>query len=77
MNILETIKLILSDSGYSESITPDTKIYEDLLFTELDLVEFVCNLEEYLNILIDDEEIDTWETIQDIVNTIEKTKNGK
>ena len=54
----------------AEKIVPEAKLFEDLNFDSLDTVETVITVEEAFDIEILDEDTDSFETVQDIVDYI-------
>jgi acyl carrier protein len=77
MEIFEVLKLLLEDYIFNiKGITLNTKLCEDLHFDDYDFIGLSCDIENTFEILLEDG-TDNWETIQDIVNAIEKAKNGK
>lgn len=73
MSIFEDVKKVIAeDLGVDEaSITPDSKIIEDLGADSLDVVELIMALEEKFNIQIPDEDGQKIATVDDIVKYIE------
>lgn len=53
-----------------------TDSFEYLGMDSLDLIEFVMACEEEFGIYIDDEDVEKFETVEDIVNYIEEKKEG-
>lgn len=56
----------------AEKIVPEAKLFEDLNFDSLDTVETVITVEEAFDIEILDEDTDSFETVQDIVDYIKE-----
>ena len=54
-----------------DTITPETKIAEDLNADSLDVVEMLMAVEDEFNIEIPDEEIENFKTVNDVVEYIQ------
>ena len=54
-----------------DTITPETKIGEDLNADSLDVVEMLMAIEDEFNIEIPDEEIENFKTVNDVVEYIQ------
>ena len=54
-----------------DTITPETKIAEDLNADSLDVVEMLMAIEDEFNIKIPDEEIENFKTVNDVVEYIQ------
>lgn len=54
----------------AEKVVPEANLFEDLNFDSLDTVETVITVEEAFDIEILDEDTDSFETVQDIVDYI-------
>ena len=76
----EVIELIAKETGMSEKqVKPQSKLEDDLSMNELERIELVFMLEENFVIEIDDDEIEKWETVADIiacVNNKTEQNNG-
>ena len=74
--VLDQIKEILKDTmDIDESkITLDAKLKEDLELDSLDSVELIMSAEEEFGIVIPDEDVMNFKTVNDIVNYIEEHK---
>ena len=75
--MFEEVKTILKEQlrlGDIE-IKPESKITEDLGADSLDILQLLMTIEEEHGIVIPDEELATFETVQDIVDYLEKNKN--
>ena len=62
-------QLKLKDSSV---ITPESKIKEDLMADSIDVLQLLLTLEERKGIIIPDEELIKFVTVQDIVVYLEK-----
>ena len=58
----------------AEHIRPDHHLKEDYSLDSLDRMELVMELEQVCGVLIDDDKVFAWRTVQDIYNTIEEIK---
>jgi len=56
----------------AEKVVPEANLFEDLNFDSLDTVETVITVEEAFDIEILDEDTDSFETVQDIVDYIKE-----
>ena len=79
MSIFETVQKTLAKQLEIDpaTITPDTRIMEDLGADSLDLVELIMALEEGYNIIINQENGKDLKTIGDIVKFIETELENK
>jgi len=57
-----------------EEVKPEAKFVEDLGADSLDVVEMIMALEEKFEIEIPDSEAEKIQTVQDVINYIEKAK---
>ena len=81
MNREELMKKIISFlNEYAEDTLEDcnenSQLIADLGFNSLDLISIVNDLEEEFNIVIDDADMDAIVTVKDVVDLIEKKKEG-
>lgn len=69
---LNKLKKVISEELRidEDKIVPEAKLFDDLNFDSLDTVETVIEVEEAFDIVIEDEDTDSFETIQDIVDYI-------
>ncbi len=76
MSVFEDVKKVIAEElGADEaSITPSSKIIEDLGADSLDVVELIMALEEKFDISIPDEDGQKIATVDDIVKYIEAKK---
>ncbi|WP_024787133.1 MULTISPECIES: acyl carrier protein [unclassified Lebetimonas] len=59
-----------------EEVKPEARFVEDLGADSLDVVEMIMALEEKFEIEIPDSEAEKIQTVQDVVDYIEKAKNS-
>ena len=74
--VLDQIKKILVETMdiEEEKVTLDAKLKDDLNLDSLDSVELIMSAEEEFGILIPDEDVMNFKTVNDIVNYIEEHK---
>ena len=70
--VFEKIAQILAEQldADLESITPETRIAEDLGADSLDVVELLMSIEDELEVEVPDEEIENVKTVGDVVEYI-------
>jgi acyl carrier protein len=67
--------IIVEQLGVAESeVTPNAHFIDDLGADSLDTVELVMALEEEFGIEISDEDAEKIQTVQDVINFIDKLK---
>lgn len=73
MNVFEQIRKMLSKQfGVSEDmITENTRFVEDIAAKSLDLLEFVYDVEDAFDIVVDDDVIKSLKTVGEAVSYIE------
>ena len=59
-----------------DEVKPESKFVEDLGADSLDVVEMIMALEEKFEIEIPDSDAEKIQTVQDVVDYIEKAKNS-
>jgi acyl carrier protein len=70
---VKVIKLIADQAGVAEGeITVETSLQGDLELDSLDIMDLLLVLEEEFDLQIPDEELSKIQTVNDIVNYIEK-----
>ena len=74
--IFQFLKNILSDLGFDE-ITENQSLKNDIGLDSLDSIELIMKCENEFDISVTDSEIDTLETIEDIINLIISKVNNK
>lgn len=77
--MLETVKKILADQLRinEEDILPSSRIKEDLGADSLGILELLMTIEEEHGIVIPDEELATFETVEDIVAYLENQEDNQ
>jgi acyl carrier protein len=75
--ISERIKgIIVEQLGVSmEEVNPEASFIEDLGADSLDIVELIMALEEEYEIEIPDEDAEKIQTVQDVINYVQNSKN--
>lgn len=71
MNCFEEFKKIISTRVKDVNITMESNL-KDLGLDSLDLLEIVTEGEELLNIRFDDDELVSFKTVADVVNSAER-----
>ncbi len=76
MNVFEQVKEIISKQFgvSSESITLETRFIEDIEAKSLDIMEFIYDVEDIFDIVVDDDVIPTLRTVGAAVSYIESKK---
>jgi acyl carrier protein len=75
MTTLKSVQQIISEQiGTAEDEIKPESLLDDLGLDSLDKVEVVMALEDVININIEDEIAEKWETIQDIISYIDQLK---
>lgn len=75
----EMINLILTEKKFSDVITPDMILSEDLGFDSLSLVELIVDLEDRFDIEIDESDLDPGhiKTVGEIYSLVDKYLEGR
>ena len=68
--VIEVVAMILGDDLVT--ITPASRLDEDLQLDSLDHTELLIELEDEFSIRIADEVSDLWKSVEDIINDITK-----
>ena len=78
-NTKEIINSILTEKRFSDTITSDMKLSEDLGFDSLSLVELIVDLEDRFDIEIDESDLDPSQlkTVGQIYSLIDKYLEGR
>ena len=73
-NIKAVINSILSEKRFSDTITADMKLKEDMGFDSLSLVELIIDLEDQFDIEIDESDLDPGQlkTVGQIYTLVDK-----
>lgn len=75
MNTLERVIKQISSlwAGIDEEeICAESKLDDDLVFDSLDYVDLAVKLEKEFDVKIEDDVIDKWKTVQDVVDYVDK-----
>ena len=73
MDITTTICRIVEDKLYFDAMPTDNLMY-DLGGDSLDLVEICMEVEKEYDLHIPDEDYTKWQTVQDIIDYVERAK---
>ena len=75
----EMINSILAEKKFSDVITPDMSLSEDLGFDSLSLVELIVDLEDRFDIEIDESDLDPAhiKTVGQIYSLVDKYLEGR
>lgn len=78
-NTKAVINSILSEKRFSDTITADMKLSEDLGFDSLSLVELIVDLEDRFDIEIDESDLDPGQlkTVAQIYSLVDKYLEGR
>ena len=70
--IFENLKKMISEQfGVEEElIKKDSSLMDDLAADSLDIVEFIMNIEEKYGVKISDDEIETFNKVEDVIKYI-------
>jgi acyl carrier protein len=78
MTTLEKLQLIVWEKCNFDfeivEMTEEAHLNKDLGLDSLDVVELCMEVEREFDIQISDVEVESWQTIEDIIKTVEKTK---
>lgn len=75
--IEEDIKRLVKEHvPFEHSVELSDRIIEDLGFDSLDVIELVCDLEEFYDICIEDADIPKYNTVEEWVNCVETLMNN-
>ena len=70
--IFNKVCKILDGKGYGDDIKPESSLVDDLGLDSLDTVEIIMEVEREFNITIPDEEAAGLNTVQEIVDWLDK-----
>ena len=74
--MFEQVKnLLVEKMGVKAEITPESELSKDLGINSLEIADLFQIFEDTFGIVIDDEEVNDFETVGDIVNYLESKKN--
>lgn len=75
--IEEDIKSLVKEHViFERSVELSDRIIEDLGFDSLDVIELVCELEEFYDIYIEDADVPKYNTVEEWVNCVETLTNN-
>ena len=67
----DTTRILIADHLGFESVTDDQNLVADLALDSLDRVDLTVTLEKEFDIKIDDAALEEWQTVGDVVKTVE------
>jgi len=70
--ISDRLQEIIEEFEVDIILTPTSNLQKDIGLDSLDFVELIIAVEEEWGIRLPDKEVETWETAQDVINSIEK-----
>jgi len=72
--VLEVIRrLVLQISDVSIEVNPDTAFVKDLGLESIQIIEFLCEVEDYFDIVISESELSDVVTLADLAVVVEKS----
>jgi acyl carrier protein len=79
MTTLESLKMVVWEKCNfdfeTNEMTEDSQLNRDLGLDSLDVVELCMEVEREFDIQISDVEVESWRTVEDVIQTIEKLKS--
>jgi acyl carrier protein len=79
MTTLESLKMVVWEKCNFDfettEMTEDSQLNRDLGLDSLDVVELCMEVEREFDIQISDVEVESWRTVEDVIQTIEKLKS--
>ena len=67
----ETTRILIADHLGFDAVTDDQNLVADLALDSLDRVDLTVTLEKEFDIKIDDAALEEWQTVGDVVKTVE------
>ena len=67
----DTTRRLIADHLGFETVTDDQSLLDDLAMDSLDRVDLAVTLEREFDIKIDDAALEGWQTVGDVVKTVE------
>ncbi len=76
--VLTTLITILSNVGgvNQDDITVESRLNDDLAISSLNLIETVVQVEDTFGVRIEDDDVQGFYTVNDIISFIESNRNG-
>ena len=65
-------RILIADHLGFDAVTDDQNLVADLALDSLDRVDLTVTLEQEFDIKIDDAALEEWQTVGDVVKTVEK-----
>lgn len=72
LSTADTTRHLIADHLGFEAVTDDQNLVADLALDSLDRVDLTVTLEKEFDIKIDDAALEEWQTVGDVVKTMEK-----
>lgn len=72
LSTADTTRILIADHIGFDAVTDDQHIGNDLAIDSLDRVDLALTLEQEFDIKIDDAALEEWQTVGDVVKTVEK-----
>ncbi len=67
----DTTRILIADHLGFDAVTDDQNLVADLALDSLDRVDLTVTLEQEFDIKIDDAALEGWQTVGDVVKTVE------
>lgn len=68
----DTTRILIADHLGLDAVTDDQHLVNDLALDSLDRVDLSLTLEQEFDIKLDDEDTASWQTVGDVVKTVER-----
>lgn len=72
LSTADTTRILIADHLGFDAVTDDQNLVADLALDSLDRVDLTVTLEQEFDIKIDDAALEEWQTVGDVVKTVEK-----
>lgn len=70
------VSLIKDQVGINVEVTPDSSIQEDLFSDSVELMEFIISVEDEFDVTINDDEVDQFSHLSDLVQYLAKKRGN-
>lgn len=71
LSTADTTRILIADHLGFDAVTDDQNLVADLALDSLDRVDLTVTLEQEFNIDISDAALEEWQTVGDVVKTVE------
>ena len=71
LSTADTTRILIADHLGFDAVTDDQNLVADLALDSLDRVDLTVTLEQEFDIKIDDAALEEWQTVGDVVKTVE------